>query len=660
MNHENLKRTICQRLRSLLWLLAPCSMLLAPCLCHAQYRSLSYTHLKGGWNSIHVPGDASYQAIEAHFPTGGPGAVIEEIWRWNPNPDQVQFMSSSLVPAEGTPEWSVWRRGENANTLSSLTQGAYLVKCSGPGTTTHPAVTLKMAVRLPDNSWVRNGANLFGFPSQLSVSYPLFRQYFASFPSAIATGTRIYRYVGGELGSSNPIQIFSTAQERVDATQAYWFSAETVGTFSALLEVSLSTGEAIDFGRTSSEIVMYLKNNTSAATTAYILRQASADYPTGFGVRAEATNNVGLTAGMVPLTRRTLDAGTGLWVDSLITGTFAQSVPAQSTVELRFGIQRSAMTASSTATPYSHALRVSDELDLCDVWVPVRALKTDLSGLWMGEALVSEVESKAQGNSITPVSRPFPLRWLVHVDSSGTARLLSQVYVGRLAAGGASAGICTKESGLLVADLKNARRLSAAHLPLDSVTACTGTLAVPSTLTASISTAKSDATNPFTHKYHPDHKADEAYDVTRQISFQFTAVPPEEARVFTIAGGTNAGLAVGMVVDFYVNSNFASKGFITELRGTNQFVVDRVIPRNGVLSASIFSGPNNDFVATHNSAALSPSKPGWGSTVIGGTYSEAIHGIHRDATANGGDGVRVQGTFELRRVSELGSLTINP
>ncbi len=656
MNHENLKRTICQRLRSLLWLLAPCSMLLAPCLCHAQWREMSYT-LKGGWNSIHVPGDATFQTIEAHLRFS---AVIQEIWRWNPNPDQVQFMSSSLVPAEGTPEWSVWRRGENANSLSSLTQGAYLVKCSDAGTTTHPAVTLKMAVRLPDNSWVRNGANLFGFPSSNAAgNYPLFTNYFASFPTAISTGTKIYKYVGGDLGTTNPLQIFSPTAERVDASQAYWFSAETVGTFSAPLEVSLSTGEAIDFGRTSSEIVMYLKNNTSAAITASILPQASADYPTGLGVRAQATNSVGLAAGMVPLTSRTLDAGTGLWVDSLITGTFTQSVPAQSTVELRFGIQRGAMTASSTATPYSHALRVRDGGNLCDVWVPVRALKTDLSGLWMGEALVSAVESKAQGDSIKPVSRPFPLRWLVHVDSSGTARLLSQVYVGRLAAGGASAGLCTKESGLLVADLKNARRLSAAHLPLDSVTACTGTLALPSTLTASISTAKSNATNPFTHKYHPDHKADLAYDVTRQISFQFTAVPPEEARVFTIAGGTNAGLTVNMIAQFYINgSSSGITGLITEVRGTNQFVVDVDIPRNGLLESTIFSGggPLKDYT----SAALSPSKPGWGSTVIGGTYSEAVQGIHRDTTANGGDGVRVQGTFELRRVSELGTLTINP
>ncbi len=41
---------------------------------------------------------------------------------------------------------------------------------------------------------------------------------------------------------------------------------------------------------------------------------------------------------------------------------------------------------------------------------------------------------------------------------------------------------------------------------------------------------------------------------------------------------------------------------------------------------------------------------GWGSDVIGGTYSETITGIHKQA-------IQMDGTFELRRASEIGTLT---
>jgi hypothetical protein len=41
---------------------------------------------------------------------------------------------------------------------------------------------------------------------------------------------------------------------------------------------------------------------------------------------------------------------------------------------------------------------------------------------------------------------------------------------------------------------------------------------------------------------------------------------------------------------------------------------------------------------------------GWGSSVIGGNYSEVISGLHKDP-------IQLNGTFELRRASEIGVLT---
>jgi hypothetical protein len=125
---------------------------------------------------------------------------------------------------------------------------AYLVKCSGTASNTY-SVPLKQSPQLPANSWVRNGANLLGFPTYKNGGlYPTMSSYFATFPAAIAANAKVYKYVGGDLGAGNPVQIFSTSLERLDATQAYWFSAEVTGNFYAPLEISPSSNDGLAFG----------------------------------------------------------------------------------------------------------------------------------------------------------------------------------------------------------------------------------------------------------------------------------------------------------------------------------------------------------------------------------------------------------------------------
>lgn len=511
-----------------------CSLVLAGSAL-AQWQTTTYS-LKGGWSSIYLTGDAKQDTLDNIFP-----ASVTQVWRWNPNPNQVQFTDSPLLPVEGATEWSVWKRGVPAeSTFTQLTGGtAYLVKSNGTTDNTY-SVNIKQTPLLRDSSWVRNGANLLGFPTKKTLTvYPTFSKYFTTFPAAIAANSKIFKYVGGDLGPSNPIQVFSTTTERVDRTQAYWFSAEVVENFFAPLDIDVSSANGLDFGRSGSIVTVHVRNRADAVVTLTIAPVASEAAPAGQTA----------IAGAVPITRRTFNNTTLQWVETPITAAINVPIAPGATTELQFGITRGAMTGTVDSL-YASLLRFTDSGNNMDVVLPARAQKASLTGLWIGDIKLTSVESKAPGSTGTATPEPFPLRTLLHVTSSGAATLLSNVYLGQLAVAPNNLGVCTKEE-LLKQDAKaGAQRLVAAHLPLDQVINGTGTVNLPGEVTCVVTIPFNDPTNPFVHQYHPDHDNKnarsqtlaagvESYDITRTCKFTFTADPPEGS-----ASGTGWGSSI--------------------------------------------------------------------------------------------------------------------
>ncbi len=342
----------------------------------AQWQSTTYT-LKGGWNTIYLHGDATHASIETLLP---PETNIISIWRWNPNPTQTQFSTSTLVPTNGTPEWSTWTRGGTANTLTTLTgQAAYLVECSGTLGNTY-SVPIVHKVQPPRSTWVRNGANLLGFPTRNASGYPTMTNYFATFPVAISTNTKIYRYDGGPLSASNPIQVFNTATEPVDRTRAYWFEAAVVGNFYAPLEVSPSNLDGLVYGRNGSLISVRVRNRTAATVNLSVEKVSSFAAPVGQDQITAA----------VPLTYRTFNTTTAQYEFTPVTAEIPVVIGPQSTVELFFGVDRAQITGATDAL-YASLLRFTDGGNLMDVYLPVSARVTSLSGLWIGDVTVSNV-----------------------------------------------------------------------------------------------------------------------------------------------------------------------------------------------------------------------------------------------------------------------------
>lgn len=349
----------------------------------AQWFQTTYT-LKGGWNAIYLHGDATHAAPDILFPNSGATANIQEVWRWNPNPNQVQFTASPLIPNAGTPEWNVWRRGLPLQSNLSLVTGqtAYLVKCAGTAATTY-SVPIVQKAKAPAATWVRSGANLLGFPTRLNgAAYPFFGQYFQSFPAATAAGSKIYQYIGGDLGPANPIQVFSPATEPLDRNKAYWFEADVVGNFFAPLDISLGSAEGLTFGRSGTVITARLRNTTSAPMTVTLAPVASLAAPVG----QEAV------VAPVPLLRRTFNATDTTWTETPISAPITEVIPPQATTELSFGVDRAAMSAPSNSL-YASLLRITDSGSLFDINLPVTARVSSLAGLWVGEATVTNVSS---------------------------------------------------------------------------------------------------------------------------------------------------------------------------------------------------------------------------------------------------------------------------
>ncbi len=540
----------------------------------AQWQTINYT-LHGGWNSIYLHGDASYATIEQQLLSN---AEVLSIWRWNPNPTATQFGGAGLLPLAGTPEWSTWTKDvATPDTLSALIgQTAYLVECAGTITDTY-SLSITQRVLPPASKWVRSGANFLGFPARVS-SPPTIANYFATFPSAVAANTKIYKYVGGPIGEA-VVQVFSPSFEPLDRTQAYWFDATVVSDFYAPLEITPSNLAGLVYGRNGSQVTVRVRNRSSATVTLTVTPTASATAPVGQDQWTAA----------VPLTRRTFNSVTSSYEFTAVSAPFTVVLAPQAASEMVFGVKRESITGPDNSL-YASLLRFTESSNLLEVLLPVSARVTSLAGLWVGDVAVTNVESKAVGFTGTATKSPYPLRVLLHVDDAGTARVLSQVFLGRLAPAPYAPGIATKEAHLKADEKANAQRFVATHLPLDEVLATgTGSVALGQTLVRSVSIPFNGPTNPYVHTYHPDHDNK--------------------------------------------NSRFDL------LTGTLETLESPTIGRT--------------FSFTFSPTPLPTSSPlGWGSTVLGGTYAETITGVHKDP-------LTVSGTFELRRVSELGSITTN-
>jgi hypothetical protein len=194
--------------------------------------------------------------------------------------------------------------------------------------------------------------------------------------------------------------------------------------------------------------------------------------------------------------------------------------------------------------------------------VAARGPAEPLAGLWVGTATINSISEAHSANPTnpTPTKSELNLRLMVHVAANGRTRLLKEVIQmwrnGTLTNDSSGNRFVDRPgeyvlltddtlipmfSGATLRDGESVgRRLSTIGYDFPSSATnnflnLAGTFAIGQILTGTLNLPYDHPTNPFKHKYHPDHDnldarfdkpAVESFATTRAIRMEFAAVPP--------------------------------------------------------------------------------------------------------------------------------------
>lgn len=190
------------------------------------------------------------------------------------------------------------------------------------------------------------------------------------------------------------------------------------------------------------------------------------------------------------------------------------------------------------------------------------------SGLWVGSVHVTHVEDPL-GN-LEPVEVPFEFGLIIHLDSGGAAKLVSQaIVIGEVAEE-------TNDRKRRVIAGKDVTRTHLAEYTSDAlanaekyatvgydfpmgVLNMVGEFGGSGSLMASIEIGPFDDENPFRHRFHPDHDnlsemggplTDDAevFALSRQMHFAFDQEQSSRTRVLGTFSETISGLAAADVI----------------------------------------------------------------------------------------------------------------
>lgn len=494
--------------------------------------------LHPGWNAVNVEIQPNVNNIASIFD----GVPVASVWRWIPKDIGKDFI---IDPAEGLLSLDGWfgyfpePKPEaflsNLFTLSANT--AYLIKLDD---TVNHTITLTGQPSLRKNIWRSNSFTFSGLPVNPG-NEPTFGDYFSG--SNAHSGQPIYR-----LSSAGVWELITDPFVEVTKSgEAYWIFTDGPSKYQGLLDVSLQQGNDFDYRTVFTELDFSISNLSDVTNFVTVSRFSGNTMPMMF---KNQDNETGETSwpNLPDVKVYELQPGEDVFITLAVDRkNFTEDRMEQIfSITNEQGIRYLATSGGNTIQPLVLPTKSLNS--------KAAAVPTGNAGLWVGTVQVNKVsEAQTAGTEPLPVGKSFILRVIMHVDALGNVKLLKSVvqmwqegtmtpsakdptllevdipghyvlltdanlipnYAGVTNRNGQSAGI---------------RYSTIAYDFMGNEIDMTGELSFGNTLNVSLLVDSDMPTNPFLHKYHPDHDnldrqflnpVQEAYQVTRDMEFTF-------------------------------------------------------------------------------------------------------------------------------------------
>lgn len=546
-----------------LWLVGAASVLALP----TQTQTFN---LHPGWNAI-------FLEVQPEANTPGEvfrGVTFESIWMLKTPTFSVEFIQNPGEPVFSNAEWLRFiptNRVESfQNTLFRIAaHQAYVVKVIDPA-----PLTLRITGQpvLRPITWKPDAHVLTGLPVE-STAPPTFATFFrgskAHYDPVLRRLQTIYRLnAAGDWAPVDP-------DDRSAQGEAYWVFTKGASDYQGPFSVRVLSGDGLEFGSNVPRLSLTLANVTAGhlnltvrdivAPTANLLSYSSLNLTNGYEFVALPSPYVvsvpPTDSAILPLSVRrqsivgpnyetVLEVTDNAGTHFLIPVTASKVLGAAEAILLNDAGGRSVALLSASPTKLSPPQEAQSH-----------------AGLWSGTVTVNAVSEAhaADANTPTPVAKEFNLRVLLHVDTNGVTRLLKEVI--QMAAEGRSTndanGFSAKAEAdrfVLVTDftklaqfkgvalrdgVSQGRRLCSVGFDFaasntDNFAVLSGSFAVGQTVSAKLNVPSTLPTNPFLHRFHPDHDnlaadfkqfKEEAYPVARTVQFEFSPAPNDSKSV---------------------------------------------------------------------------------------------------------------------------------
>ncbi len=561
------------------------ALLLGAVTAQAQVATYQQTiELQPGWNAIWV----QVQPEANHLSEVFANLPVASVWRWIPTEAGARFIQDPAEGLQNVEGWFAWFPEPRPEAfLSNLfrinANTAYLVRLEG---TESLQVVLDGRPQLVPLRWQTDAFTLTGLPVA-PLNPPTFGEFFANSPAH--QGQPVYK-----LQANGQWQVVNPASTAIREGEAYWVYTEGNSRYQGRLEVALDQGESLEFAAALDEIRFVLRNRSALPGSFLVRRLGASAMPIAFRNEDQETGDVGwpfLPASLV------LDASPreNVFVTLGVVRREFSASRMEQIIEItdEFGERRLLHLGGNTLQPFVAPVRGSSGR---------MADSVSLAGLWLGEVEIDAVsESQQAGVVPEPAPQSFSQRFLVHVDSSGQARLLKDVIQmwqeGTVAPSAVDPTrneviesgryVLLTDPGLIGLFTGSINRDGASVGQRYSTVAYDfeadaqlfdGEFGPGSQLSTTLVIEPDLPTNPFLHRFHPDHDNRDA---------QFLNFQAEAYQV------------------------------VREMRLI--FAVDD---------------------------PLGATPPGWGETIVGGFFEESITGLHKNA-------IFTSGQFRLRRISSV-------